>query len=154
MKKEDKKHVEKKEHKKESAPAKSTEEKKDTSAVVAENYIPRLKTKYQKEIVPALQKEFNFKSPMRAPRLEKIDINQGVGDAVADRKNIDSALSEMTIITGQKPMPTLSKKDISNFKLRKGVAVGVKVTLRAEKMYEFLDRFIATALPRIRDFRG
>jgi len=153
MKKEDKKHVEKKEHKKESAPAKSSEEKKVTSAV-AKNYIPRLKTKYQKEIVPALQKEFSFKSPMRAPRLEKIAINQGVGDAVADRKIIDSALSEMTIITGQKPMPTLSKKDISNFKLRKGVAIGVKVTLRSDRMYEFLDRFISTALPRIRDFKG
>jgi large subunit ribosomal protein L5 len=122
--------------------------------IVNKNYIPRLKTKYQQEIVSALMKEFHFKSPMRVPRLEKIAINQGVGDAVADRKIIDSALSEMTIITGQKPMPTLSKKDISNFKLRKGVAVGVKVTLRSNKMYEFLDRFIATALPRIRDFRG
>jgi large subunit ribosomal protein L5 len=121
---------------------------------VPKNYTPRLKTKYQKQIVSALQKEFSFKSPMRAPVLKKIAINQGVGDAVADRKIIDSALSEMTIITGQKPVATQAKKDISNFKLRKGVAVGVKVTLRADKMYEFLDRFISTALPRIRDFKG
>lgn len=134
---------------KETAPEVRQEKK-----IIKKDYIPRLKTKYQKEIIPALMKEFNFKSPMRAPRLQKIAINQGVGDAVADRKIIDSALSEMTTITGQKPMPTLSKKDISNFKLRKGVAVGVKVTLRAEKMFEFLDRFISTALPRIRDFRG
>ena len=117
-------------------------------------YIPRLKSKYKKEIVPSLMKEFHFKSPMRVPRLEKIAINQGVGDAVSDRKIIDSALNEMTTITGQKPIPTLSKQDISNFKLRKGVAIGVKVTLRSDKMFEFLDRFISTALPRIRDFRG
>lgn len=121
---------------------------------VPKNYIPRLKTKYQKQIVPALQKEFSFTTPMRAPRLKKIAINQGVGDAVADRKIIESALSEMGIITGQKPVATLSKKDISNFKVRKGVAVGVKVTLRSDRMYEFLDRFISTALPRIRDFKG
>ncbi|MBI4929523.1 MAG: 50S ribosomal protein L5 [Bacteroidetes bacterium] len=116
--------------------------------------MPRLKEKYNKEIVPALQKEFNFKSPMRAPLLKKISINQGVGDAVADRKIMDSALSEMATITGQKPVATLSKKDISNFKVRKGVAIGVKVTLRSNNMYEFLDRFISTALPRIRDFKG
>ncbi len=121
---------------------------------IPKNYVPRLKTKYHKQIVSALQKEFSFKSPMRAPRLKKIAINQGVGDAVADRKIIDSALSEMAIITGQKPVATHAKKDISNFKVRKGVAVGVKVTLRANNMYEFLDRFISTALPRIRDFKG
>lgn len=119
-----------------------------------DNYVPRLKTKYFAEIVPALQKEFSFKSNMRAPRLKKISINQGVGDAVADRKVMESALSEMSIITGQKPIATRSKKDISNFKVRKGVAVGVKVTLRNNRMYEFLDRFISTALPRIRDFKG
>ena len=121
---------------------------------VPKNYIPRLKTKYHKNIVSALQKEFSFKSPMRAPRLKKIAINQGVGDAVADRKIIESALNEMATITGQKPVATHAKKDISNFKVRKGVAVGVKVTLRADRMYEFLDRFISTALPRIRDFKG
>lgn len=119
-----------------------------------DNYVPRLKTKYFSEILPALQKEFSFKSNMRAPRLKKISINQGIGDAVADRKIMDSALAEMTTITGQKPIATRSKKDISNFKLRKGVAVGVKVTLRNDKMYEFFDRFISTALPRIRDFKG
>lgn len=137
---------------KQSAPEGNKETKSSSSA--PQNYTPRLKRKYQKEIVPALQKEFNFKSPMRAPRLEKIAINQGVGDAVADRKIIESALSEMSIITGQKPNATLAKKDISNFKVRKGVAVGVKVTLRSDRMYEFLDRFISTALPRIRDFKG
>jgi large subunit ribosomal protein L5 len=121
---------------------------------VPKNYVPRLKTKYQKEIVSALQKQYSFSSPMRAPRLKKIAINQGVGDAVADRKIIESALSELTTITGQKPVATHAKKDISNFKLRKGVAVGVKVTLRSDKMYEFLDRFISIALPRIRDFKG
>jgi len=121
---------------------------------IPKDYTPRLKTKYKKEIVTSLMKQFSFKSPMRAPYLKKIAINQGVGDAVADRKIIESALGEMTIITGQKPVATHAKKDISNFKLRKGVAVGVKITLRADKMYEFLDRFISTALPRIRDFKG
>ncbi len=124
------------------------------SFVKMAGYVPRLKTKYKKEIVTSLMKQFSFKTPMRAPYLKKIAINQGVGDAVSDRKIMDSALTEMTTITGQKPVATLAKKDISNFKLRKGVAVGVKVTLRADMMYEFLDRFIATALPRIRDFKG
>ena len=133
---------------------KAEQEKPSGPMSVPKNYVPRLKTKYGKEIVANLQKEFGFKSPMRAPRLHKIAINQGVGDAVADRKIIDSALNEMTIITGQKPQATLAKKDISNFKVRKGAAVGVKVTLRSNNMYEFLDRFISTALPRIRDFKG
>ncbi len=130
--------------------------KKDTNkkAGGTTGYVPRLKAKYTANIIPVLMKEFSFKSNMRTPRLKKIAINQGVGDAVSDRKIMDSALSEMSIITGQKPMATLSKKDISNFKLRKGVAIGVKVTLRGDKMYEFLDRFITTALPRIRDFKG
>lgn len=117
-------------------------------------YIPRLKKKYFSEIIPSMLKEFGFKSPMRVPRIEKIVINQGLGDAVADRKIIDAALNEISSITGQKPIPTLSKKDISNFKVRKGVPIGVKVTLRSDRMYEFLDRLISTALPRIRDFRG
>ena len=129
-------------------------EKTPVSHVAPKNYTPRLKTKYNSEIVANLQKEFGFKSPMRAPRLKKIAINQGVGDAVADRKIMEGALNEMAIITGQKPVATLSKKDISNFKVRKGVAIGVKVTLRSNNMYEFLDRFISTALPRIRDFKG
>lgn len=129
-------------------------EKTAADLSVPKNYIPRLKTKYSKEIVPALQKEFKFKSPMRVPRLKKIAINQGIGDAVADRKVVENCLQEMAIITGQKPQAALSKKDISNFKVRKGVPVGVKVTLRSNIMYEFLDRFISTALPRIRDFKG
>ena len=118
------------------------------------SYIPRLKTKYREEVAPALQKKFNYKSVMQVPRISKICLNQGVGDAVSDKKLIDSAIGEMTQITGQKPVPTKSKKDISNFKLRVNVPIGVRVTLRDNNMYEFLDRLIAVALPRIRDFRG
>lgn len=117
-------------------------------------YIPRLKNKYAKEVVPALVKQFEYKSSMQVPRLQKICINQGIGSAVSDKKLIDAALNDMATITGQKAIATKSKKDISNFKLRKGVAIGVKVTLRGDKMYEFLDRLISVALPRIRDFRG
>lgn len=117
-------------------------------------YYPRMKKQYREVVVPALQKKFNYSSPMQVPRLEKICINQGVGDAVADKKLIEGAMKEMATITGQKPVSTISRKDISNFKLRKGVAIGVKITLRGDKMYEFLDRLIAAALPRIRDFRG
>ncbi len=117
-------------------------------------YKPRLKEKYTAEVIPALQKQFQYTSAMQVPKLEKICINQGVGDAVSDKKLIESAVKEMTTITGQKAVPTYSTKDISNFKLRKGVAVGVRVTLRGDKMYEFLDRLIASALPRIRDFKG
>ena len=118
------------------------------------SYTPRLKSKYKDEIVPALKERFKYKSIMQVPRLEKICINQGVGGATADKKLIESALQEITAITGQKPVTTKSKKDISNFKLRANVPVGVRTTLRDEKMYEFLDRLIAVALPRIRDFRG
>jgi large subunit ribosomal protein L5 len=117
-------------------------------------YSPRLKDKYRKEIVPALAKQFEYKSSMQVPRLLKISINQGIGAAVSDKKLIDSAIQEMSQITGQKPVATKSRKDISNFKLRKHVPIGVKVTLRGDRMYEFLDRLIAVALPRIRDFRG
>lgn len=117
-------------------------------------YQPRMKTLYHKQAIPALQKRFNYKSPMQVPRLEKICLNQGIGDAVADKKLIEGALKEMATITGQKPVATISRKDISNFKLRKGVPIGVKVTLRGERMWEFLDRLVSTALPRIRDFRG
>jgi large subunit ribosomal protein L5 len=117
-------------------------------------YAPRMKKHYRELVVPALQKKFNYSSPMQVPRLEKICINQGVGDAVADKKLIEGALKEMATITGQKPVATISRKDISNFKLRKGVAIGVKITLRGDRMYEFLDRLIAASLPRIRDFRG
>src|SRR5262245_54547511 len=128
-----------KESKKKEGKSEEGEKRSSGPSATPKNYTPRLKTKYTKEIVPALQKEFNFETPMRVPRLKKIAINQGVGDAVSDRKIIESALSEMSIITGQKPVATLSKKDISNFKVRKGVAVGVKVTLRSDRMFEFLD---------------
>ena len=117
-------------------------------------YQPRLKETYKKDVIPALQEKFQYSSPMQVPKLVKISLNQGVGVAVSDKKLVEGALVEMTTITGQKAVATKSKKDISNFKLRKGVPIGVKVTLRGDKMYEFLDRLISVALPRIRDFRG
>jgi len=117
-------------------------------------FTPTLRTKYREEIAPALMKEFGYKSIMQVPKISKIVINQGVGQAVADKKLIDIALQELTTITGQKAMATYSKKDISNFKLRKGMPIGVKVTLRRDRMYEFLERLIAVSLPRIRDFKG
>ena len=113
-----------------------------------------LKKEYQERIAPALMKEFSYKSTMQVPVLKKIVINQGLGVAVADKKLIDVAISELTSITGQKAVATLSRKDISNFKLRKKMPIGVMVTLRREKMYEFLERLIRIALPRIRDFKG
>lgn len=119
-----------------------------------ETYTPRLKSKYRNEIVPVLKERFKYTSVMQVPSLEKICLNQGVGEAVSDKKLIEGAVKEMTTITGQKAVATYSSKDISNFKLRKGVAIGVRVTLRGNKMYEFLDRLIAAALPRIRDFKG
>lgn len=118
------------------------------------NYKPSLQTKYKQEIQPALMKQFNYKSVMQVPVLEKIVVNQGLGQAIADKKIIDVAINELSAITGQKAVPTLSKKDISNFKLRKKMPIGVRVTLRKDKMYEFLERLIAVALPRIRDFNG
>ena len=117
-------------------------------------YIPTLKTKYREQIVPALMKEFGYKSIMQVPKLQKIVINQGMGQAVADKKLIEVAAEELSTITGQKAVTTRSRKDISNFKLRKGMPIGVMVTLRSDKMYEFLERLIAVALPRIRDFKG
>jgi len=117
-------------------------------------YTARLKSKYDEQIVPALKEQFNYSSKMQVPRLTKICINQGLGAAVADKKIIDTAIDEMTKITGQKAVATFSKKDISNFKLRKGMPIGARVTLRGVKMYEFLDRLTAVALPRTRDFRG
>ena len=117
-------------------------------------YSPRLKDKYKADVVPALQKKFGYSSSMQVPKIQKICLNQGVGDAVSDKKLIDGAVKEMTTISGQKAVATISKKDISNFKLRKGVPIGVRVTLRGDTMYEFLDRLISVALPRIRDFRG
>ena len=117
-------------------------------------YVPRLKSKYKEEIISALKDKFQYKSVMQVPKLQKIAINQGVGAAVTDKKLIDNSIKEMTTITGQQAISTKSKKDISNFKLRKGMPVGVRVTLRDNQMYEFLDRLIAVALPRIRDFKG
>lgn len=117
-------------------------------------YVPRLKKRYKEEIAPALKEQFGYKSNMEIPALKKISLNQGLGAAITDKKIIDKGLEEMTMITGQHAVPTKSKKDISNFKLRKGMPIGVRVTLRGEKMYEFLDRLIAVAIPRIRDFRG
>ena len=117
-------------------------------------YIPNLKKKYDDEIVPALKEQFGYTSVMQTPRLQKIVLNSGVGQAIADKKLIEVAQEELTNIAGQKAVQTVSTKDISNFKLRRGMPIGVKVTLRRERMYEFLERLIAVALPRIRDFKG
>jgi len=125
-----------------------------TSSTPTSKYVPLLKDKYYKEIIPNLKKEFNYKSVMQVPRIEKIVINSGMGQAIADKKLIDVAVNEISTITGQKAIQTLSKKDISNFKLRRKTPIGVKVTLRRERMYEFLERLISVSLPRIRDFRG
>lgn len=116
--------------------------------------LPRLKDKYTKEIVPALKDKFQYSSVMQVPKIEKICLNKGIGAAVADKKLVDTGVEELTMITGQKAVPTLSKKSISNFKLRDGMPIGAKVTLRGEKMYEFMDRLMTVALPRVRDFRG
>ena len=117
-------------------------------------YTPTLKQKYREEIIPLMQKEFGYKSVMQVPVLEKIIINQGVGSAIADKKIMEVAVEELTTITGQKAVTTISKKDIANFKLRKKMPIGVRVTLRKDKMYEFLERLVSVALPRIRDFKG
>src|SRR5437868_260564 len=118
------------------------------------NYKPRLADRYKKDVVPALVKKFGYTSMMQAPKLEKICVNRGVNGAVTDKKLVDVALEELTTITGQKAVATMSKKDISNFKLRKNMPIGARVTLRGDKMYEFLDRLIAVALPRVRDLKG
>jgi large subunit ribosomal protein L5 len=117
-------------------------------------YVPNLKKKYKEEIIPSLTKQFSYTSVMQVPRLEKIVINQGVGQAVSDKKLIDSAQQEVSAIAGQKAITRMSTKDISNFKLRKKMPIGVKVTVRRERMYEFLERLVAVALPRVRDFMG
>ena len=118
------------------------------------SYEPRLETKYRQEIVPALMEQFQYSSIMQVPRLVKICINQGVGEATQDKKLADNALKEMTMIAGQKAVPTKARKSVSNFKLREGMVIGTRVTLRRDRMFEFLDRLIAVALPRVRDFRG
>jgi large subunit ribosomal protein L5 len=117
-------------------------------------YVARLKEKYQKQVVPALMEQFSYSSVMQVPRLQKICINQGVGEATGDKKLVDNAAVELTTISGQKAVATKAKTSVSNFKLREGMPIGVRVTLRGERMYEFLDRFITIALPRVRDFRG
>lgn len=117
-------------------------------------YVPTLKQKYTEEIIPLMVKEFGYKSVMQVPHLEKIIINQGVGAAIADKKIMEVAVEELSTITGQKAVTTISKKDIANFKLRKKMPIGVRVTLRSDKMYEFLERLVNVALPRIRDFKG
>ncbi|RMI17187.1 MAG: 50S ribosomal protein L5 [Calditrichaeota bacterium] len=118
------------------------------------DYIPRLKKKYREEIVPALMKRFGYKNVMQVPRLVKINLNMGVGEAVQDPKELERAMEDLAVISGQKPAWTTARKSISNFKLRKGMKIGCRVTLRGDRMYEFLDRFISLAVPRIRDFRG
>ncbi|MGF7230272.1 50S ribosomal protein L5 [Arachidicoccus sp.] len=119
-----------------------------------QKYSPRLAEKYTKEVVPTLIKKFAYTTPMQAPKLEKICLNRGVNGAVSDKKLVEIAVDELTMISGQKAVTTFSKKDISNFKLRKGMPIGARVTLRGEKMYEFLDRLISVSLPRVRDFKG
>ncbi|HEX3768877.1 MAG TPA: 50S ribosomal protein L5 [Puia sp.] len=117
-------------------------------------YTARLADKYKKEVVPTLMKKFGYTSVMQAPKLEKICLNRGINGAVSDKKLVDITIEELTTITGQKAVSTISRKDISNFKLRKGIPIGARVTLRGVKMYEFLDRLVASALPRVRDFKG
>lgn len=117
-------------------------------------YVPRLKQEYKDRIVTALTEEYSYKNVMQVPKLEKIVVSRGVGAAVADKKLIDHAVDELTKITGQQAVSTISKKDVASFKLRKGMPIGAKVTLRGERMYEFLDRLITASLPRVRDFQG
>lgn len=118
------------------------------------SFEPRLRKKYKEEVVPALMEKFQYSSIMQVPKIEKICINQGVGDATQDKKLVDNALKEMTMITGQKAVSTKAKKSVSNFKLREFMPIGARVTLRHNRMYEFMDRLVAVALPRVRDFRG
>jgi large subunit ribosomal protein L5 len=117
-------------------------------------YIPRLKQEYKDRVISALKEEFGYKNVMEVPKLEKIVVSRGVGAAVSDKKLVDHAVEELTKITGQKAVSTISKKDVASFKLRKGMPIGAKVTLRGERMYEFLDRLVTSALPRVRDFAG
>ncbi len=117
-------------------------------------YVPRFKKKYREEVVPALMEQFQYSTVMQVPRLVKICINQGIGEATQDKKLVDNAAAELTLIAGQKAVPTKAKRSVSNFKLREGMPIGVRVTLRENRMYEFLDRLITVALPRVRDFRG
>ena len=121
---------------------------------MADNYTPRLRKKYDEEIAKAMTEKFGYKNAMEVPKIEKITLNMGVGEGTQDRKKVTTAVEEMQLIAGQKPVVTKAKKSIAQFKLREGMAIGCKVTLRRERMYEFLDRLITVAMPRIRDFRG
>ena len=134
--------------------AKKKNTEQEVAVALPKTYVPTLKKVYKEEILPSLMKKFSYSSPMQVPKLVKITINEGVGDASQDKKLAEEAAAELSLITGQKALLTSSRKDISNFKLRKGMAVGVKVTLRGVKMYEFLERLIRVSLPRIRDFNG
>ena len=116
--------------------------------------VPRMQARYLADVRPAMQTAFNYKNPMQVPRLEKIVINMGVGEAAGDQKKLDAAVAELTLIAGQRPVKTIAKKAIAGFKIREGLPIGVKVTLRRARMYEFLDRLVTIALPRVRDFRG
>ena len=133
---------------------KDSKTKKKTTQSITVGYIPNLQNRYLNEVIPSLTKRFSYKNIMEVPKLATISINMGVGDAKVNPKALESAIDELTMISGQKPVVTLSKKDISNFKVRKGFPVGCKVTMRGKRMYEFLERLIAVALPRTRDFRG
>ena len=121
---------------------------------MADKYVPRLKTKYADEIAKAMQAKFGYKNALEIPKIEKITLNMGVGEASQDKKKVQVAAEEMALIAGQKPVITKAKKSIAQFKLREGMPIGCKVTLRRERMYEFLDRLVTVAMPRIRDFRG
>ena len=121
---------------------------------MADNYVPRMKALYDEQIIKAMTEKFGYSNPMQVPRIEKIVLNMGVGEATQDKKKVETAAAEMALIAGQKPVVTRAKKSIATFKLREGMPIGCKVTLRRERMYEFLDRFITIALPRVRDFRG
>ena len=136
------------------AAPKSKEKKAAVSVAKPDNYIPRLKVTFREKIIPAMMKEFGYKNPMQVPRVERIVLNVGMGEAVQNVKLLESAASELELITGQKPILTRAKKAIAGFKLRQGLPIGVKVTLRGNQMMEFMDRLVTIALPRIRDFRG
>jgi len=133
---------------------KSKEKTPEFSAVAPVNYVPRLKLVFKEKVLPAMMKEFGYKNPMQVPRIERIVLNVGMGEAVQNVKLLESAAGELEQITGQKPVLTRAKKAIAGFKLREGIPIGVKVTLRGTRMHEFMDRLVSVALPRIRDFRG
>ena len=134
--------------------AKAKEKKISSTVVAPKHYVPRIKVIYQEKVVPAMMKEFGYKNPMQVPRIERIVLNVGMGEAVQNVKLLESAAAELEQITGQKPVLTRAKKAIAGFKLREGIPIGTKVTLRGTRMLEFLDRLVSVALPRIRDFRG